>query len=1062
MGSGRNIYSYDLSSHTYELINTDEFGTPRAAYNQYPSISNTGEFITFTSNTLPGESFYTGDSNTHVLMKNKITGAVEVIDVNSGGIAANQGTYGNSSISDDGRYVVFQSYATNLDAGKTNPGQMDIFLRDRQNGTTVLVSKTPGGVEGNNYSENPRISGNGTKILFSSHASDLVANDTNNNIDLFSYDIATGNVARVSVDENGNEASDGYDVNGKISDDGTKIALATTHTLSALDNNSGSPDIYLYDTAMPGTVDMATVSYNTAPSSRSLFPTLSSDGNLVLFESRANNLTPLDIQNYTNIFLHNRTANTNILISKALGGVAPDGNSGSARMSADNKFIVFQSNANNLDVIDTNINPDIFLYDVTADTVSLISKATDGTVSDSYSRQPSISADGRYITYVSEGTNLVANDTNNEADVFLYDRITQTTTRVNVDSSGNEAHKPTSDSNPAASRPQITADGTKVIFSSFQSNLVANDTNNAEDIFVRDLTNNTTTRISTDTNGAELSKGAMFPSISENASIIAYQEPLKNGNRIFYYDTSDSSVHQVASPTGHTSYTPYFRNPSVSGNGKFITFESFADNLVPGDTNHRWDTFQYSIPTQTLTRISTDAAGVEANKQEWIPYYSPASMSRNGKTIAHVSTASNLVSGDTDGVEDIFITSMENAKVSFSNPTITANENDGTANITLDISEGVLLTNRTVTITVTGGTALNGTDYTFSSPATITIPGGDYTTPQQLSVPVTLLTDNLAEGNETMTFALGISDPALEAGTNMTTQITLQNSPNTPPPVSAFNGGGGGYTPTNSNRNENQEMINQNTNSPEQNENSNTTNTNTNTHPDNTNSQSPTRPSAPERPTDASTPVGRFSIPFKDTVCYPMKSQDPAVAKNISQEDLRIFVEDLLKKGVAFQKDGEQFDPTATVNRSEMLRYIIQGNCEDFRQFSEFPAPFADVSITHKDALFVYLAKLRHIVRGYIHDGTFKPDNSISRAEALKVVLEMTLSDGTMKFSGTAEPFTDVHWNDENTWYRDYLSYAVEKGIITIPESKHFRPNDPALKSEIIYMLARSLAVKNQ
>lgn len=390
------------------------------------------------------------------------------------------------------------------------------------------------------------------------------------------------------------------------------------------------------------------------------------------------------------------------------------------------------------------------------------------------------------------------------------------------------------------------------------------------------------------------------------------------------------------------------------------------------------------------------------------------------------------------------------------------NITEGGANDTLSVVlSGAPIADVVVNFTANGGSRTDVPSITFT-PLNWNIP--------QI-VTVSIINNGLLEANRTTTINYDVVSLDLDFNGAILTPTVVNITDSgasvvTPPPSPLYlgGGGGGGYSDVinsdSTSASETQNRSNSQTKTPSVNE-------NTSISPEatsHTTSTNPTvRSSAPslEGTTDPSTPVGRFNIPFKDTVCAPMKAQNPAIAQFVTQDDLRIFVEKLLKKGVAFQKEGELFDPTALVNRSEMLRYIIQGNCEDFRFFSEFPAPFIDVNITHSDALFIYLAKLRGIVSGYLHDGTFQPDNSISRAEALKVIVEMTLSDGTMKFQGTSDPFLDVDWKDSQTWYRGYLSYAVEKGIITVPESKLFRPNDKALKSEIIFMFARALEVKN-
>ena len=203
-----------------------------------------------------------------------------------------------------------------------------------------------------------------------------------------------------------------------------------------------------------------------------------------------------------------------------------------------------------------------------------------------------------------------------------------------------------------------------------------------------------------------------------------------------------------------------------------------------------------------------------------------------------------------------------------------------------------------------------------------------------------------------------------------------------------------------------------------------------------------------------------FGIKYSDSLCPLLKKTKDTVdiTSDLKDKELQQFVSYLLQNGVVFKEGAEGLEGSTHVKRSEMLRIIVQGNCEKFRLSALKEGPFPDVSINHPDALFIQLAKLRNIVRGYGHDGLYRPEQEISRAEALKVIMEATLSDGTRVFRGTSTPFKDIPWEDENLWYKNYISFAYEHGI-TYRENTFFRPDAPATKEDILYFLKRALEV---
>ncbi len=209
------------------------------------------------------------------------------------------------------------------------------------------------------------------------------------------------------------------------------------------------------------------------------------------------------------------------------------------------------------------------------------------------SYEPSISGDGRFVAFWSPATNLVPGDTNSKEDVFVHDRQSGTTTRVSVDSLGVQG-------NGASLFPSISGDGRFVAFQSRATNLVPGDTNGWSDVFVHDRQTGTTTRVSVDSSGVQ-------------------------GNL-------DSSF------------------PSISGDGRFVAFYSFANNLVSGDTNGRADVLVHDRQSGTTTRVSIDSSGIQGKSLSEHP-----SISGDGRFVAFESAATNLVPGDTNAKRDVFV-----------------------------------------------------------------------------------------------------------------------------------------------------------------------------------------------------------------------------------------------------------------------------------------------------------------------------------------------------------------------------------------------------------------------
>jgi len=297
-------------------------------------------------------------------------------------------------------------------------------------------------------------------------------------------------------------------------------------------------------------------------------------------------------------------AGETILVS--VDSVGNKGNSYSVdpSISADGRFVAFYSDATNLVPEDTNGALDIFVTDLITKTSSRVSVSSEGQQANADSYYPSISADGRYVVFTSVANNIVSGDTNNKEDVFVHDRDTKITKRVSVGPSGKQAnnlsgHNWYSD---------ISADGRFIVFDSAASNLVPGYTNHTTDIFVHDLVTKTTRRISLGQDGTQADGASFEPSISESGRFVAFSSAATNlvpgdkntNDDIFVYDRLDKSTKRINTGASLEESNRSSRDPNISANGRFIVFSSWATNLVAGGTLIMIQTFSSmtSLPTK--------------------------------------------------------------------------------------------------------------------------------------------------------------------------------------------------------------------------------------------------------------------------------------------------------------------------------------------------------------------------------------------------------------------------------------------------------------------------------
>jgi len=380
----------------------------------------------------------------------------------------------SASISADGRYVAFMSMASNLVVGDVN-GAADVFVRDVVTGATTRVSMSDTEFEGNGESLHPSISGDGRYVAFESVASNLVQGDTNGKRDIFVRDLVEGKTVRVSLnDADGEGNGDCY--LPSISADGRYVAFESDATDLVSDDTNGKRDIFVRDLVAGTTVRASLTDGGIQGNGDSFHSSISADGTLVAFESDATDLVSADGNGTRDIFVRDLVAGTTTRVSVSTEGIQGNADSGYPSISAEGRYVAFESVSNNLVPNDHNGEWDIFVRDRESGSTSIASLTDAEAWANNSSERPSISGDGRYVAFVSWATNLIIGDTNGYLDVFVRDLVADTTTRMSVAADGTQG-------NNASNFPSISADGCYVAFDSHASTLVPADLNGAQDIF---------------------------------------------------------------------------------------------------------------------------------------------------------------------------------------------------------------------------------------------------------------------------------------------------------------------------------------------------------------------------------------------------------------------------------------------------------------------------------------------------------------------------------------------------------------------------------------------------
>jgi len=379
---------------------------------------------------------------------------------------------------------------------------------------------------------------------------------------------------------------------------------------------------------------------------------------------------------------------SNLRLSVGASGAEPNGTSSAAfnGWSGDRSLFVFSSNASNMVSGDTNGVSDIFVRDMETGVVTRVNLGIGGAEANAASTAPAVSVTGRYIGFNSTASNLVANDTNGLADVFMLDTLTGALTRLNVSSTGAEAVGGTSGGG------SVSGDGRWAAIQSSATNLVANDTNGVADIFLRNNMTGEITRVNTDAAGTQANGSSFMVDFSGDGRYLCFGSDATNlvagdTNGVTDFFLKDLQTGAIQRVTVDSNGVEANAAPQVSGtmssDGRYIAYASVATNLVANDTNAQMDVFVRDTVLGTTRRVSVDALGAQGNNAS-----ARASMSDDGRFVAFTSGATNLVAGDTNGFNDVFIYDMITGAPTRINVAADGTQANGNANLAQLSSDG--------------------------------------------------------------------------------------------------------------------------------------------------------------------------------------------------------------------------------------------------------------------------------------------------------------------------------------------------------------------------------------
>ncbi|MBU6401336.1 MAG: PD40 domain-containing protein, partial [Verrucomicrobia bacterium] len=554
------------------------------------------------------------------------TGATDVISTNGPG----NGDFTGPAISADGRFVAYT--AISLVTSNAN-----VFLWDAQTATNTLVSVNRTGTgPADGVSDSPAFSPDGQSLAFLSDASDLVTNPVDGNFHLYLRNLTTGVTQLIDVDRTGGAQGDLFE-GGAFNGDGSLVAFESLDDQVVTNDFNEAFDVFVRNVTNGVTTLVSArdpgLPVLTANGSSVMAPNaVSADGRFAVFVSDATNLVAGDTNGVQDVFVYDLLAGTNLLVSVNTNGMSGDGVSSSPVISPDGRFVAFVSLATDLAPNDTNNLPDVYLRDLQAGTTTLISVNLSGVAAGvSATASPfyacAVSPDGRFVAFTSGASGIVSNTFPLTYNIFVRDVATGITVRV-----------------PPLNPSALSFPGQVLSPLSLSGSLFFSNPGDPLRFAYFDYPTGLSRVVGTN---------SLPPAVSANGRFLAYQVLSLTTNQVYVYDTATGSNTLVTSTSnlGFTSPT-FIHRVSVSDDGRYVAFVCDAGNLVANDTNQAPDVFVADAhnPDQ-LTLVSVNQAGSGAGNAG---SDSPV-MSRDGRFVTFRSFATDLVAEPTDGQPNVYL-----------------------------------------------------------------------------------------------------------------------------------------------------------------------------------------------------------------------------------------------------------------------------------------------------------------------------------------------------------------------------------------------------------------------
>jgi Tol biopolymer transport system component len=619
-----------------------------------PSLSPSGRFVVFTS----AANDLTPDGNSqpflNVYLRDRNLNTTVLVSAQAGGTGGGNGNSMLGQASASGRYVVFQSDASNLVPGDTN-GVSDIFLRDTYTGTTRLISAAMNGGFANGASTDPVMTPDGASVAFISAATNLVAGDTNWIPDVFVRDLITQTTWLVSVNARRPTSPTNPMVAAPvITPDGRYVAFFSSATNLVPAVPAISPgEVYVRDrmantttwaSSNAAAIVSATLGLSSVPA---YHPRLSDDGRYVAFKAGAT------LPSGAAVFLvYDMTLGTTAVANtNGVGWYLNYDDNYGPEMTPDGRYLALVQHEGSL----SPTNSSVHVWDTQSAVDTLVSDNGSGVPTNTTSYLPGISPDGRFVVFLSDATNLTGNLVSNGFHVYRRDLLASTTQLVDVDTNG------VGSTDDALTSLSLSADGRYVAFSSPDGGLVGGDKNHADDVFVRDATGGITELISRREATLIPEAGDGFSalgqwSVSADGRWAAFASAaddlvLDDANRqpdVFVRDLTNGTNRLVSvGLDGGLALGGGSGSPVISANGRYVAFISGATNLVAGPANTNANVFRRDLQTDTTALVSVGTDGVSPGNND----ASDLVISSNGQCIAFLSVATNLAAGGAGGIK---------------------------------------------------------------------------------------------------------------------------------------------------------------------------------------------------------------------------------------------------------------------------------------------------------------------------------------------------------------------------------------------------------------------------